>query len=255
MIGRSASCGLLIDDMLASRVHARLTVTEDAVLLVDLDSTNGVYLNEARLVRPTPLRDGDRILIGAIELSYFVMDAKDAVTAQPQQRGDAVAQAPSGRKASPAALQGSTEMATHKAEILDRLGSLADRAFAEGRIEAAKRLLSEHLHGVLAGARSGRPIPDDVLRSVAEYGLKLAASTSDGAWIDLVVELHMIARRPLLPVVIAGLQALLMSLSNWDRELFQMYQAVLGGVAPAMSEVDRDLCDRICAMSARGPMR
>ena len=242
LIGRGSSCDLLVDDMLASRTHARVTVTEEAVLLTDLDSTNGVYLNEIRLLRPTPLRDGDRILIGGMEMSFFVMDVRDVVTRRQQESR-------ASRAAEPSV---GPEPATHKAEVLDKLGRLADRAFAEGRIDAAERLLGEHLHGVLAGARSGRTVPPDVLRSVADYGLKLAAATGQGAWVDLVIELHMITRRPLPLPAVEVLEKLLSIAPGWDHELFLMYQAVLGGVSPGLNEADRFLCARICALSASG---
>lgn len=40
--------------------------------LVDLGSRNGTYVNERRVSRPTPLRDGDRIQIGPFVMSSVV---------------------------------------------------------------------------------------------------------------------------------------------------------------------------------------
>jgi hypothetical protein len=62
------------------------------------------------------------------------------------------------------------------------------------------------------------------------------------------LDLHMIARRPLPATVLDGLAPLLASVTTWDAELFVMYQAVLAGVAPAMSPANQALCSRICAL-------
>ncbi|HPB99676.1 MAG TPA: FHA domain-containing protein, partial [Polyangiaceae bacterium] len=73
LLGRSPSCDIVVDDMLVSRVHARISVTEGMVVLRDAGSTNGVYVNAARIDLPTPLRDGDRILVGTKELTVFAV--------------------------------------------------------------------------------------------------------------------------------------------------------------------------------------
>jgi len=78
ILGRSPSCDIFIDDMLASRVHAKITVLEGTVILRDLGSANGVWVNSGRIDMPTPLRDGDRVLIGTKELSVFAMRAEPA---------------------------------------------------------------------------------------------------------------------------------------------------------------------------------
>jgi len=61
VIGRSAGCGLAIDSPLISREHARLSLHEDAVLLEDLRSTNGTWVNGVRVEVPTPIHPGDRV--------------------------------------------------------------------------------------------------------------------------------------------------------------------------------------------------
>jgi len=242
VIGRSSSCAFLLDDALVSRQHAQLSVTDDAVFIADLGSTNGVYLNEARLVHPAPLRDGDRLLIGSMELSFFVLDVRDVADRQAAQAR--VGEPEIGRSAEPASVT-----ATHKADVLERVGRLADRALAEGRAEVARALLADHLQAVLAGARDGRGVPPGVIRAAGDFGLKLAAATGEGAWIDLVIELHMISRRPLTASVIAGLSPLLASISGWDHELFRMYQAVLQGASQSMGPDDRALCESVCKVT------
>ena len=50
-IGRSPECTLRLDESGISRVHARLQPTEDGMLLEDLGSSNGSYVNDKRVLR------------------------------------------------------------------------------------------------------------------------------------------------------------------------------------------------------------
>jgi len=59
-----------LDDPFASARHARISRQGHVVVIEDLGSTNGTYLNEQPLTGPQPLHDGDRIRIGDSEFSY-----------------------------------------------------------------------------------------------------------------------------------------------------------------------------------------
>lgn len=60
-----------LEDPFASARHARISREGHVLLIEDLGSTNGTYLNEEPLTGPQPLYDGDRIRIGASEFSYL----------------------------------------------------------------------------------------------------------------------------------------------------------------------------------------
>jgi hypothetical protein len=60
-----------LDDPFASSRHAQITREGQVVVIEDLGSTNGTYLNEQPLNGPQPLHDGDRIRIGDSEFSYL----------------------------------------------------------------------------------------------------------------------------------------------------------------------------------------
>jgi hypothetical protein len=60
-----------LEDPYASSRHARITREGRVLILEDLGSTNGTYLNEEPLSGPQPLYDGDRIRIGDSEFSYL----------------------------------------------------------------------------------------------------------------------------------------------------------------------------------------
>src|SRR5260370_13495215 len=71
VVGRSAGCQLSLDDPLVSRRHAMLVVSDDAVTVEDLQSRNGVVVNDQRIGGAVPLQPGDRILIGSPELTLL----------------------------------------------------------------------------------------------------------------------------------------------------------------------------------------
>src|SRR5580704_12653733 len=70
-VGRNATCQLSLDDPLVSRRHALLTVTDDGVTIEDLQSRNGVLVNGKRIEGRVDIQVGDRILIGAQELTLL----------------------------------------------------------------------------------------------------------------------------------------------------------------------------------------
>jgi hypothetical protein len=60
-----------LEDPFASTRHARIERQGSVLVLEDLGSTNGTYLNEEPLDGPRPLHHGDRIRIGDSELTYL----------------------------------------------------------------------------------------------------------------------------------------------------------------------------------------
>ena len=64
VMGRSAEADLVLEDPYASDFHMRLVAQENGLVLHDLGSTNGTYVNGRRVTAPTQLRRGDTIQIG-----------------------------------------------------------------------------------------------------------------------------------------------------------------------------------------------
>ena len=69
-IGRGSAAGLILDADSISRKHARIERFGGGHKIVDLGSTNGTYVNGAR-VKEQILKDGDRIGIGKALLKYL----------------------------------------------------------------------------------------------------------------------------------------------------------------------------------------
>ncbi len=59
-----------LDDPFASSRHARITRNGRTLVIEDLGSTNGTYLNDEPLTGPAPLHAGDTIRIGDCRFTY-----------------------------------------------------------------------------------------------------------------------------------------------------------------------------------------
>ena len=70
LLGRGDAADIRLEDTFASSRHARLVPEGDVIVLEDLGSTNGTYLNGEPLRGPQPLHVGDRIKIGDSEFSF-----------------------------------------------------------------------------------------------------------------------------------------------------------------------------------------
>jgi WD40 repeat protein/serine/threonine protein kinase len=65
VIGREADCDVQLDVDLVSRRHAQLTVNFDHVLIEDLGSSNGTFVNDKLVAGPVRLWPNQKITIGA----------------------------------------------------------------------------------------------------------------------------------------------------------------------------------------------
>ncbi len=64
-IGREG-CDITLGDPDVSRRHAEIEISNATLLISDLGSTNGTFVNGERIDQPRELRDGDEIRIGAV---------------------------------------------------------------------------------------------------------------------------------------------------------------------------------------------
>ena len=73
-IGRSSDNGLVLRDGRASRHHARIDVRRGSLVLTDLGSTNGSWVNDRR-VDSIALGEGDQVRIGMTTLIIEAVEA------------------------------------------------------------------------------------------------------------------------------------------------------------------------------------
>lgn len=70
VLGRGDQAEIRLDDPFASGRHAQVTRQGPVVVLEDLGSTNGTFLNEELVTGPQPLHQGDRVRIGDSEFTF-----------------------------------------------------------------------------------------------------------------------------------------------------------------------------------------
>ena len=71
IVGRRPNSGIHFNDTFMSGEHARLTLQDGRWWVADLGSTNGTFVNGARIDRPTPLANGAEIRFGRISLRFI----------------------------------------------------------------------------------------------------------------------------------------------------------------------------------------
>jgi len=69
ILGREREAAAWLDVYSVSRRHARILVSGDSAMLEDLGSKNGTFLKGEPVKQPTPLRDGDQLRIGTVEMT------------------------------------------------------------------------------------------------------------------------------------------------------------------------------------------
>ena len=72
VMGREASCDVVVADRQISRYHARLTPTPEGVILEDLGSKNGTHHNGVPLTGPVVLQDGDLVSVALAQQFLFL---------------------------------------------------------------------------------------------------------------------------------------------------------------------------------------
>ena len=65
-IGRSAGAEFIVEAAMVSRLHCRLTAGATELEVVDLESTNGTFVNGERVTQAS-LKEGDRLGVGRVE--------------------------------------------------------------------------------------------------------------------------------------------------------------------------------------------
>lgn len=72
IIGRDPSSDIVLNDKRVSRKHAMISFNGTSFELADTGSTNGVFLNGNIVSDPVPLKDGDRINMGGVMITFYI---------------------------------------------------------------------------------------------------------------------------------------------------------------------------------------
>lgn len=237
-IGRAPECGVVLDDPYSSRTHGLIVVRPGGAVVQDLSSRNGVYLNGKRIVRPSPLTEGDRI--GIANTILVVAKVRRNEPSRPLQAPDedpvsegAVARAQ--RIATTLAHDPEPRSASFQAFKV--LGETARSALERGEPDHAERLLDRALAEVLGALRGGLPVEPDLVTFAALHALMLARALSRKSWIDFVFDLYT-ANRTAMPIeVVDGLDTTCEAVSIGDRNAVMMYLEVLAALTGRSAQV------------------
>ncbi|MGI9289769.1 MAG: FHA domain-containing protein [Gammaproteobacteria bacterium] len=77
--GEAVKVGLVIDDPMISRAHARLTPEGDGVLLIDLESSNGTFINDQKVEGEVFAYHNDRLRFDTVEYKLIDHEAPERV--------------------------------------------------------------------------------------------------------------------------------------------------------------------------------
>jgi diguanylate cyclase (GGDEF)-like protein len=79
VVGRSPTVQIIVNEASVSRQHARFVTQADSVLVEDLGSSNGTFVNDVRTDGLVKLNDGDIVRLGTVLLKFFAHDNVDSV--------------------------------------------------------------------------------------------------------------------------------------------------------------------------------
>ncbi len=277
-IGRSTTCHLSLDDGLVSRTHASLTADENGVVLRDLGSRNGVFLNGVKIEGATRVGHDDRITIGSHEL---------VLTEVGRDRGDpSVAHCtkcekpiPAGaqrcphchtrlrpfgatisnvtREINPGPLLGASpasktsapskplqeDETKHQVITIEFIARIADKALSLGKIEEAERILGAQLEAMLADRKE--PIPTSSLRLGTKYALDLAEGLGRAKWLDWVFKVHQLASAVPEALTVDRLYQLVRKVKPYDARALRAYLESMAKATNDLSPGDRFLLRRL----------
>ena len=72
VLGRDSTCDIVIADRQVSRYHARITPSQEGMILEDMGSKNGTHCNGEMLTSPLVLQDGDIVQIAVAQKFQFL---------------------------------------------------------------------------------------------------------------------------------------------------------------------------------------
>ena len=85
VVGRSSELDMVLVEDMVSRKHAKITTRAGQVVITDLGSTNGTFVNGEK-IRKTRLKEGDRILIGTSILKVTTASAGAVSASEARER-------------------------------------------------------------------------------------------------------------------------------------------------------------------------
>ncbi len=259
-IGRSHSCNITIEDLKVSREHARLLVSDNGVIIMDLGSRNGTTVDGKAVGEGISLKGGDRVRLGDYEFVFVEDRARLDHVEKPTIRttscavcghmhnvtsgecpscGGAPAGANENRKSTPlvhAPKLASTSSIRRRSNMIDEVINMA---LTMEHFDKAADLVDERIamleqHGICAD------MDMDLLTDLSELNLMLAKSLKDGNRICWVIDAWARADAELPENMIVALEASSLGwyalTSDLSRYLQTLEQRTQGGASQQLLE-------------------
>ena len=251
LIGRGGDCHITLDDPLVSRQHAKIVLHDGGAKVVDLGSSNGVFVNMERVEGTRGLSTGDVILVGQAELRFLRTEDPDSPAAGADGRLTPDTLKPVDPIAEPSkmAAERKAAVSTQRTNVFEVLGKLADRALTLNRPEDAERVLESQLTNVLGAARETLQIDPTVAETAATWAIKLAGATRKGEWVDYTFALYGYAKRPIPSALVDELESTLRRVKEIDLRVMTAYFDVLESELKSFGPEDRVLVQRIASLA------
>jgi len=183
LIGRSESCQLRPKSESISRKHCVIVLKDGRVLLLDLKSRNGTFINEKQLSpdKAKILKSGDRLRCGQLEFEVLI-EVSIANTKQPEVQSVKEAAGRITEQSSSLDSRESLDISSWLAEAdqIDRSVPVVDKELETRQItmEDTTRVEGSTLSEVLPPSSSVEPAPDKAKRPDRRAPIKLPKQTA-----------------------------------------------------------------------------
>jgi hypothetical protein len=250
LIGRGPQCHVVIDDPRVSRLHARVIIDAAGPSIEDADSVNGIFVNGERITGRVQLANGDSVVIGNQELRFELAStgAPRAICdtlPEPETPG-APPRARSEPSGTPTEIPGEPgnegfppdeSYSTARANALELLGGVAERALAAGDATQAEGVIRVRLLEVLDFVRASQPLDAEVSGRALRLALDLAHQLKAKHWLDFAIDLLTALAIPCSPDVVRQLRVARAAAGAPDPERLAAYARCVRALPMSLDKV------------------
>jgi hypothetical protein len=271
-LGRSPECELAISDPAVSRRHARLWVSAAQIVIEDLGSQNGVYVNGARIHGPCELKAGDLLRICTHELELVGMDLQAPpepeanryrITADTFSGADKATlveevQTAASRPPTAQRLNMRVEPRTPRpsssppgSDSLAKAVVILDEALNAGDLSEAERRLGPILMRVHELLLEEHPAGLELAEHVVVSAARLAGETRNAAFMNYAVTLYQLLNRPLPEPAVNVIHVLVQAGLYPNMLALESYVAKISAHTARFDETELFLLDSLRRVVAR----
>lgn len=271
-LGRSPECELAISDPAVSRRHARLWVSPSQIVIEDLGSQNGVYVNGTRIHGPCELRAGDVLRICTHELELVDVELAPPPPEPEPNRYRITADTLSG--ASKTTLVEEVHTAASRppaqrvnmrveprtprpstnppgSDSLTRAVVQLDESLHAGDLSEAERRLGPILMRVHELLLEQHPSGIELAEHVVVSAARLAGETRNAAFMNYAVTLYQLANRPLPEPAVNVIHVLVQAGLYPNMVALESYVAKISAHSAHFDETELFLLDSLRRVVAR----